>query len=194
MFSPFDRGPTEPFPLPHINDKGAVAFKAFVANGSAPSGIFLASTKAIVKVVAVGDKVPTGETIRVIDTFALNDLGQVAFFAYGKKNKTKPLGVYMATPVAPAISSIKLKHKKGSLQLRVNGSAMITNDTVVEIDGVPLNAIDYPSDFREDGGFTTQVISRDSRLEQLISEGQTVQVTVFNSLTNLRSAPMSLTR
>ena len=43
---------------------------------------------------------------------------------------------------------------------------MITNDTVIEINGVPLDAIDYPSDFREDGGFTTRLVSRDSRLEQ----------------------------
>jgi len=182
------------FTLPRVNANGTVAFKIPVIAGSAPSAIFLASPRAMVKVVAVGDKLPTGETIRVIDTFALNDLGQVAFFAYGKKNKTKPLGVYMATPVTPAITSIKLKHKKGSLQLRVNGNAMITNDTVIEINGTPLGAIDYPSDFREDGGFTTQVVSRDARLEQLIPEGRTVQVTVFNSLTNLRSAPMSLTR
>lgn len=163
-------------------------------HGGAPSGLFLASPRAVIKVTAVGDQLPTGETIRVIDTFALNDLGQVAFFAYGKKDKTKPLGVYMATPLAPTINSIKLKHKKGALQLRVNGNAMITNDTVIEINGVPLGALDYPSDFRVDGGFTTQVVSRDPRLEQLLSLGQTVQVTVFNSLTNLRSAPISLTR
>jgi hypothetical protein len=193
-FSPFDRGSGEPFPLPHINGNGAVAFKAFVSDGSAPSGLFLASTKAIVKVVAVGDRLPTGEKIRAIDTFALNDLGQVAFFAYGKKDKTKPLGVYLTTPVAPAISSIKVKRKKGSLELRANGSAMITNDTVIEVNGVSLDANDYPSDFRGDGGFTTRVISRDARLEQLIAAGQTVHVTVFNSLTNLRSAPVSLTR
>lgn len=182
------------FTLPRVNASGTVAFKVSVLGGDAASGIFLGSTRAMVKVVAVGDQLPTGETIRVIDTFALNDLGQVAFFAYGKKDKTRPLGVYVATPVAPTISSIKLKRKKGSLQLRVNGSAMISNDTVIEINGVPVGAIDYPSDFREDGGTTTQVVSRDARLEQLIPAGQTVQVTVFNSLTNLRSTPMSLTR
>jgi hypothetical protein len=75
-----------------------------------------------------------------------------------------------------------------------NGKPMITNDTVIEINGAPLGAIDYPSDFREDGGFTTRVISRDARQEQLIAAGQTVQVTVFNSLTNLGSAPMAFTR
>lgn len=71
---------------------------------------------------------------------------------------------------------------------------MITNDTVIEINGVALDSMDYPSDFRVDGGFTTRVVSRDARLEQLLSLGQTVQVTVFNSLTNLRSNPASLTR
>src|SRR6185295_17184617 len=182
------------FTLPRVNANGTVAFKIPVIGGNSSSAIFLASPQAMVKVVAVGDRLPTGETIRVIDTFALNDLGQVAFFAYGKKDKTRPLGVYTAAPLPPIINSIKLKHKKGALQLRVNGNAMITNDTVIEINGVPVGALDYPSDFRVDGGFTTQVVSRDPRLEQLLSPGQTVQVTVFNSLTNLRSNPMSLTR
>jgi hypothetical protein len=94
------------FPIPRINDNSAVVFKAVVDNGSASSGLFLASTEAVVKVAAVGVQLPAGETIRAIDTFALNDLGQVAFFAYGKKDKTNPLGVYVATPLAPAISSI----------------------------------------------------------------------------------------
>lgn len=71
---------------------------------------------------------------------------------------------------------------------------MITNDTVIEINGVPLDAIDYPSDFREDGGFTTRLVSRDSRLEQLLSPGQAIQVTVFNSLTNLRSEAVAFTK
>lgn len=71
---------------------------------------------------------------------------------------------------------------------------MITNDTVIEINGVPLDAIDYPSDFREDGGFTTRLVSRDSRLEQLLSPGQAIQVTVFNSLTNLRGEAVAFTK
>ena len=182
------------FTLPRINANGTVAFKIPIIGGNASSAIFLASRRAMVKAVATGDQLPTGETIRVIDTFALNDFGQVAFFAYGKKDKTKPLGVYVATPVAPTISKIKLKRKSSGLELRVNGSAMITNDTVIEVNGAPLTNLDYPSDFQADGGFTTRVVSRDARLEQLIQEGQTVQVTVFNSLINLRSAPMMLTR
>lgn len=149
-----------------------------VTEGNSPQAIFLASPKAILKVVGIGDRLPTGEKIRSINSFALNNLGQVAFFANGSASilNPDPLGVYLATPSAPAISSIKLKHKKGGLQLRVNGNAMITSDTVIEINGVPLGAIDYPSDFREDGGFITRVVSRDARLEQLIPEGRTVQV------------------
>ena len=181
-------------PSPRINDNSAVAFMSLVNGGSSPEAIFLASPRAMIKVVGVGDRLPTGEKIRGISTFSLNNLGQIAFFAHGAANLTHPLGVYLATPNPPQIRSIKLKQKKNALQLRVNGTAMITNDTVIEINGVPLNAIDYPPDFREDGGTITQVVSRDARLEQMMSSGQTVQVTVYNSLTNLRSGAVSLTR
>jgi hypothetical protein len=181
---------------PRVNDNGTVAFMANVAGDKSTEGIFLASPKAIIKVVAIGDRLPTGEKIRGINSFALNNLGQVAFFANGSDSilNPNPLGVFLATPNPPQINSIKLKHKKNVLQLRVNGNAMITNDTVIEINGVPLGAIDYPTDFREDGGATTRVVGRDSRLEQLIPAGQTVQVTVYNSLTNLRSTSVAFTR
>jgi hypothetical protein len=194
-FSPLvDPNLREDFPTPRINENGTVAFKVRVTGGSARSAIFMASTKAIIKVVAVGDRLPTGEKIRAIDTFALNDLGQVAFFAYGTKAKTKPLGVYAASPLPPTISKIKLKHKSSSLELRVNGNGMITNDTVIEINGTALQDLSYPLDFQENGGTTTRVVSRDARLEQLIPEGQAIQVTVYNSLTNLRGAPKVFTR
>ena len=38
----------------------------------------------------------------------------------------------------------------------INGKALIANELVIEVNGVPLGAIDYPSDLREDGGTTTQ--------------------------------------
>jgi len=179
------------FLQPRINNAGAVALRVNVTGGSASSAIFLGSAKALVKVAAVGDKLPTGGKIREITSFALNDLAQVAFYADVKNG---PKGVFLATPVPPQITSIKLKHKKGSIQLRVNGSGMIPGDTVIEINGTPVGEIDYPADFRQDGGLTTRVISRDARLEQLMPEGQTVQVTVFNSLTNLRSLPIAVSR
>ena len=181
---------------PRINNNGTIALMANVIGSTSPEAIFLASPKAVVKVVGIGDRLPTGEKIRSINSFSLNNLGQVAFFANGSASilNPNPLGVYLATPVPPAISSIKLKHKRGGLQLRVNGSSMIPGDSVIEINGVPVGAIDYPADFQRDGGFTTRVVSRDPQLEQLMPEGQTVQVTVFNSLTNLRSAPVVFTR
>jgi len=179
-----------------INDNATIALMSKVTGGDSPEAIFLASPKAIVKVVAIGDRLPTGETIRSINSFALNNLGQVAFFANGsaKTLKPKPLGVYLATPAAPAITSAKLKRKKGRLELTVNGNALITNDAVIELNGIPLEQMSYPSDFQESGGTTTRIVSRDDRLEELIQSGQAWQVTVFNSLTNLRSAAVTLAR
>ncbi|HLG16314.1 MAG TPA: choice-of-anchor tandem repeat NxxGxxAF-containing protein [Blastocatellia bacterium] len=176
---------------PRFNNNSAVAFYAPITNGAAPWAIFLASPRAMVKVVAIGDHLPTGGKIRDINSFALNDLGQVAFFAAVKNG---PQGVFLATPLAPEITKVKVKRKGGSLELRVDGSAMITNDTVIEINGVALTDLKYPSAFQEDGGTITRVISRDARIEQLVPLGQTVEVSVFNSLTNLRSAARSFTR
>jgi hypothetical protein len=184
----------EDFLTPRINNNSAIAFKAYLKGGDTPSGIFLASPRAMLKVVAIGDRVPTGEEIREINTFALNDLGQVVFFAYAKKGENLPLGVYVAMPVAPSISKIKLKRKQGKLELRVNGSAMITGDTVIEINGVALDELSYPEGFRENGGTTRRTMSRDSRLDELIPVGQTVQITLFNRLTNRRSAAAAFTR
>lgn len=158
------------YPGPRINNNSAIAFKAYVKDRDSHVAIFLASPRAIIKVVAVGDALPTGETIKSIDTFALNNLGQIAFFALDKKGRT--LGVFKATPSAPEIKAATLKRKKGSLELRVDGVAMITNDTVIEINGVGLGAMDYPATFQQERGFTTRVRSRDSRLEQLMPEGQ----------------------
>ncbi len=182
------------FIRPRINANSAVAFQAKVIDGSSKQGIFLASPKAMLKVVAVGDTIPTGETIREIDTFALNDNSEVAFFAYGRKGHELPLGVFKATPVTPAIKKLKLKRKSGVLELRVIGNSFITNDTTIEINGVALEAMSYPEEAREDGGTTRQLNSRDARLEQLLTPGQTVQVKVFNSLTNRRSDEKAFTR
>ncbi|HLG15151.1 MAG TPA: choice-of-anchor tandem repeat NxxGxxAF-containing protein [Blastocatellia bacterium] len=180
------------FPEPRINNHGAVAFLSEIKKGSFRSAIFLGSTKAAVKVVAVGERLPSGEKIQRIDSYALNDMGEVAFFAYGKGEG--PLGVFKAIPVAPQITSIKLKRKGGRPELRVNGTAMITNDTVIEVNGVALEPTSYPAEFRENGGTTTRVVSRDSRLDEMIPAGATVQVRVFNPLTNVHSGPMAFTR
>ena len=61
-----------------------------MAGGSAPEAIFLASPKAMVKVVAIGDRLPTGEKLPGVSAFATNNLGQIAFFAHsnGVKGST----------------------------------------------------------------------------------------------------------
>ena len=71
---------------------------------------------------------------------------------------------------------------------------MITNDSVIEVNGVVIEALGYPEKFREEGGTTRRVISRDSRLEELIPQGQSVEVTIHNRLTNLRSSAKAFTR
>ncbi|MEW6212894.1 MAG: hypothetical protein AB1631_31510, partial [Acidobacteriota bacterium] len=174
-----------------INDNSAVAFKAFVTDGSASSAIFLASTQTIIKVAAIGDELPTGGKIKEITSFALNDFGQVAFYA---EVKNGPKGIFLATPPAPSIRKIRLKRKRGRAELRVDGTAMITGDTVIEINGVALDEMSYPESFRENGGTTRRTVSRDGRLDELIPIGQSVQVSVFNRLTRLRSTPVSFTR
>jgi hypothetical protein len=190
----FDRQSAIDDPVSKINDNGTVAFMTDIIGGSSPQAIFLASSRAILKVVGVGDRLPTGEKIRDINSFALNNFGQVAFFANesGSLLNPNPLGVFLATPNPPAITSMKLKHKKSGAVLYVDGNAMITNDTVIEINGVALGELSYPTEFQENGGTTTRVISRDPRLEQILQSGQPVQITVFNSLTNLRSGAVSL--
>lgn len=80
------------------------------------------------------------------------------------------------------------------MELRVTGSGFITNDTTIEINGVALDAMSYPEESREDGGTTRQINSRDARLEQLLTPGQSAQIKVFNSLTNRRSEAREFTR
>jgi hypothetical protein len=187
--------PTDPegFPRPALNDNGAVAIQLRLKGGSSPEAIFLASPTAMLKVVGVGDRLPTGEKIREIFTFSLNNLGQVAFFAYGQTGENMPLGVYLATPVSPAISSVKVKSKSAGPQLIINGQGFITNDSIIQINGQPVKT-EYPADFQENGGTTTRLISRDPQLPQLLPVGQSIQVTVISPLTARQSETFTISR
>jgi hypothetical protein len=183
----------EDFPRPKLNDNGAVAFQVRVAGGSAPEAIFLASPKAMVKVVAIGDRLPTGERLRGISAFALNNLGQIAFFAHSNGGILHPVGVYLATPVSPGIASAKARGNSDSPKLIVTGEGFITNDSTIQLNGQPVQT-EYPTAFHQDGGTTTRLISHDPRLAQLLPAGQVVQVTVVNALTARKSAPLPFTR
>jgi hypothetical protein len=183
-----DFGPARP----QLNAKGEVVFKAKAGRDGKTIGLFMASPAAIVKIVAVGDVLPSGDQIGEIDTYSLNENGEVAFFAYKQPGEKKALGVYKASPVAPSIRSVRLKHRATGVQLKVTGAGFIINDAVVEIDGQQLGAITYPSADAAGGGTTKKLLSDDPALAQLPA-GKAVSVTVFNPLTGLRSGAFQLT-
>jgi hypothetical protein len=167
---------------------------AKVTGGNSPEAVFLASPTAILKVVGIGDRLPTGEKIRSIPSFALNNLGQVAFVANNSASvlNPRPLGVFIATPNPPVVERVKVKGQPAR-KLIINGGGFIVNDSVIELNGQAIDTI-YPSEFYENGGTTTSLVSKDPRLSQLLIPGQPVQLTVFNPLTARRSVPQSITR
>lgn len=79
---------------PIVNTFGNVAFRARVARGDGEpvEAIFVATADGDVRrVVAVGDELPNGKTVRGFAGFSFNDVGQVAFYAVGE-------GLFLATP------------------------------------------------------------------------------------------------
>ena len=136
---------------------------------------------------------PSGERIQEISSFALNDVGQVAFFAYAKGGEQLPLGYYLATPVPPSIGSIRLKGGPANLRLIISGNGFITKDSIIQINGQAIET-EYPAGFQQDGGTATRLVSRDPTLAQLLPVGQAVQITVSNPLTGTRSATVSFNR
>ena len=67
-----------------LNDHGHVAFVGLVEGGTAPEGVFVASYGVIRKVMAVGYPFPTLGYFKAFAFPALNDVGDVAFFASGE--------------------------------------------------------------------------------------------------------------
>ncbi|MGH9823482.1 MAG: hypothetical protein ACREDR_09550, partial [Blastocatellia bacterium] len=94
----------------------------------------------------------------------------------------------------PSIASAKLKTKSGGLELVVDGTNFITNDSVIQINGTALKTTRYPVTFQQAGGTITRLVSRDPTLSQLLQAGQAVQITVVNSLTAQASAGFAFTR
>jgi hypothetical protein len=191
----------QPLPAVHVNSFGAVAFSARIHDGSTDSGIFLANSRAILKVVAIVDVVSDGKTLAgfrspgavlAAPSFAINDQGNLAFSAYDKKGSL--IGVLLATPVTPEIGSVKLKGKHGVLELRVNGTGFITNDSQIQINGINVGELSYPDEFQENGGTTTRIVSRDSRLSELLVPGQPVEIKIANPLTAKLSVSSQFTR
>lgn len=185
-------------PVVRINDSGTVVFNAKVEgpNGSLRRALFLGSPRGMLRIAQQGDRLPNGDRLYRITHYALNNLGQVAFYAY-KDNplgSITPIGVFLATPAAPVIRSVKLKTSDSGLTLRVKGDAMVAGDAIIEIDGVALEALEYPAKSRNDDGTARIATSADPRLGDLLPVGTPVSVTVFNPLTGKRSEPFSFVR
>ncbi len=119
-----------------INATNQVAFRASL-DGSSTVGIFTGPDPVADKVIATGDKLD-GKTIAGVSLgrFALNDLGEVAFFVTFTDSTG---GVYRATPFAPAVNWIDwttagldsafgtLQTSSGLIGVSYTGEAYYTN-------------------------------------------------------------------
>jgi hypothetical protein len=185
-------------PVARINDSGTVVFNAKIEgpDGNLRRALFLGSPRGMLRIAQQGDRLPTGDRLYRITHYALNNLGQVAFYAYKDQplGSIEPIGVFLATPAAPAIRSVKLKSSDSGLTLRIKGDAMVAGDAIIEIDGVALEALEYPAKSRNDDGTARIATSADPRLGDLLPVGTPVSVTVFNPLTGKRSEPFSFVR
>lgn len=91
----------------------------------------------------------------------------------------------------PAITGIKFK--KASGKLVVDGGGFITNDSILEIDGVPVPKVKYPSEFWLPNGETTRLMTK-SDVSGLLPKGVEVAVTVFTPSSAKRSEPFLFSR
>jgi aminopeptidase N len=94
-------------------------------------------------------------------------------------------------PAEVAVSGVV--YKKSSLE--VSGTGLVVGDSVVEVDGVELAKTKYPKRDRNPDGTTTRLVGKQKQLgRDVVPVGQTVQVTVLNRSTGVRSAPFAFTR
>jgi hypothetical protein len=81
-----------------LNNHGHVAFAGMVEGGTAPMGVFVASDGVIRKVIAVGESLPTMGNFKALAFPALNDVGDVAFFA-SREGRAQG-GIFTSSPTA----------------------------------------------------------------------------------------------
>lgn len=92
----------------------------------------------------------------------------------------------------PEIVVSSVVWRSGSLL--VTGAGFVVGDSVVEVDGTELAKTKYPKGDRNPDGTTTSLLGKQRRLKNLVPSGSTVQITVLNRSTGLRSAPFGFTR
>jgi hypothetical protein len=90
----------------------------------------------------------------------------------------------------PVITRVRLK---GGAKLQVDGVNMVTNSSVIEIDGAQEDKLKYPSAFRLANGTTTRIMTKRD-VSALLPPGEEVMITVFIPNTGQRSDPFPFTR
>jgi subtilisin family serine protease len=91
----------------------------------------------------------------------------------------------------PRITSLSYKKSKG--KLTVIGQNFIAGDSVIEIDGLAVAKMKYPSEFVLPGGLTTRIVTK-GNVSAMIPAGVEVSITVFTPSTGLRSEPFTFRR
>jgi hypothetical protein len=95
-----------------------------------------------------------------------------------------------------AITSIAwVKTGKNAGYLQVGGDGFLVDDSIVEVNGAALRKTKYPKRYRGDENTTTVLYGQQKKLgRDVVQVGVPVQVTILNSSTGLRSAPVTFTR
>lgn len=91
--------------------------------------------------------------------------------------------------ITPAITNATYNAAKG--RITVDGSSFLTGHSSIEINGVAAPKVKYPAAFTMPDGSLSRITTKGD-ISGLVTPGTTVQITVYNSGTGLRSAPFSL--
>jgi hypothetical protein len=87
----------------------------------------------------------------------------------------------------------RLSFKKGNGKLTVDGENFVVGESVIEIDGVPVEKMKYPAAFALPGGITTRLVTK-KNVSAMIPPGADVSITVFTPSTGERSDPFMFRR
>lgn len=90
----------------------------------------------------------------------------------------------------PLITGLTYKRGKGSLI--IDGANFLTSDSVIEINGVAVPRMKYPSEYTLPNGITTRVMTK-GNINSMLPGGVEVLITVFSPSTEKRSEPITFT-
>jgi subtilisin family serine protease len=93
----------------------------------------------------------------------------------------------------PVLATVRYLAAKKTVE--VTGAQFRPGTSVIEIDGVAMPVIIYPAEAQQpDGTFTVLQGKAPGRIKFFLPRRESVQVTVYDSLTTLRSTPLTLRR